>query len=159
LRPPRFLPDDVDGRALFEIATRRHQARLRGESDTGGVGGLGDIVMVESVRKARERGVLHARRPFARLVDHGVRWPDGTESSFDAIIWCTGFRPALSHLAPLRLRGRRGHIPTDGTRALGEARLHLLGYGDWTGPASATLIGVGRTARDAAAQIAELLIS
>jgi len=27
-------------------------------------------------------------------------------------------------------------------------RLHLIGYGDWTGPASATLIGAGRTARD-----------
>jgi hypothetical protein len=27
--------------------------------------------------------------------------------------------------------------------------LHLLGYGDWTGPGSATLIGVGRTARSA----------
>ncbi|HPX38602.1 MAG TPA: hypothetical protein PLE49_18120 [Mycobacterium sp.] len=32
--------------------------------------------------------------------------------------------------------------------------LHLLGYGDWTGPGSATLIGVGRTARDAVDEIA-----
>jgi putative flavoprotein involved in K+ transport len=38
-----------------------------------------------------------------------------------------------------------------------EPRLHLLGYGDWTGPASATLIGVGRPARDAAREIAELV--
>ena len=65
--------------------------------------------------------------------------------------------PALSHLAPLGLRGRRGHLATDGTRAVGEPRLHLLGYGDWTGPASATLIGAGRPARDAAAEIAALL--
>jgi putative flavoprotein involved in K+ transport len=70
---------------------------------------------------------------------------------------CTGFRPALSHLAPLQLRGRRRHIATDGTRAVGEPRLHLLGYGDWTGPASATLIGLGRPARDAARAVAELL--
>jgi hypothetical protein len=148
LRPPRFLPDEVDGRALFEIATKRHKARLRGESDTSGVAGLGDIVMVESVREARERGVLHARRPFTRLVDHGVRWPDGTESSFDTIIWCTGFRPALGHLAGLGLRAPDGLIPTDGTQAIKEPRLRLIGYGDWTGPASATLIGAGRTARD-----------
>ncbi len=73
------------------------------------------------------------------------------------MIWCTGFRPALAHLAPLNLRGVRGHIPTDGTRALGEPRLHLLGYGDWTGPASATLIGVGRPARNAVREIAGLL--
>ncbi len=148
IRPPRFLPDEVDGRALFEIATKRHESRLRGESDTRGVAGLGDIVMVQSVREARERGVLHARRPFARLVEHGVRWPDGTESSFDTIIWCTGFRPALGHLAGLGLRGPDGLIPTDGTQAIKESRLHLIGYGDWTGPASATLIGAGRTARD-----------
>lgn len=44
-----------------------------------------------------------------------------------------------------------------GTRAAGEPRLHLLGHGDWTGPASATLIGVGRPARDATAESAELL--
>lgn len=73
------------------------------------------------------------------------------------MIWCTGFRPALSHLAPLGLRGPRGHILTNGTQAVGEPRLHLLGYGDWTGPASATLIGVARPARDAAREIASLL--
>ncbi len=37
-----------------------------------------------------------------------------------------------------------------------EPRLHLLGYGDWTGPASATLIGVGRTARAAVHDLMEL---
>jgi putative flavoprotein involved in K+ transport len=32
-----------------------------------------------------------------------------------------------------------------------------VGYGDWTGPGSATLIGVGRTAREAVDEISELL--
>ncbi|MFI7065215.1 ArsO family NAD(P)H-dependent flavin-containing monooxygenase [Kribbella sp. NPDC050124] len=153
LRPPRFLPDDVDGRALFEIATRRHRARQVGEPDSAGVAGLGDIVMVDSVREARDRDVLHARWPFTQLVDHGVRWDDGSESSFDTIIWCTGFRPALGHLTALGLRGPDGRIPTDGTQAIKEQRLHLIGYGDWTGPASATLIGAGRTARDLVAAL------
>lgn len=94
---------------------------------------------------------------FVRLDRGGVVWADGTRADVDAVIWCTGFRPALSHLAPLGLRGPRGHVATAGTRAVGEPRLHLLGYGDWTGPASATLIGVGRPARDAAREIAELL--
>ncbi|MGC5412638.1 pyridine nucleotide-disulfide oxidoreductase, partial [Streptomyces sp. DT225] len=101
-------------------------------------------------------GLLTAKPMFSRLTASGVRWDDGSRAGADAIIWCTGFRPALAHLAPLNLRGPRGHIPTDGTRALGERRLHLLGYGDWTGPASATLIGVGRPARDAAREIAQL---
>lgn len=84
---------------------------------------------------------------------------DGSRTGADVVIWCTGFRPAIAHLVPLNLRGARGHIPTDGTRAIGEPRLHLLGYGDWTGPASATLIGVGRPARDAAGETAHLLRS
>jgi putative flavoprotein involved in K+ transport len=64
------------------------------------------------VRDARDRGLLDAR-PMDReaLVEA------------DAVIWCTGFRSALDHLAPLGLRGRNGHIH-------GEPRLHLLGHGN-----------------------------
>ncbi|NEC11515.1 NAD(P)/FAD-dependent oxidoreductase [Streptomyces sp. SID8014] len=155
-RPPRFLPDDIDGRALFDVATARRRALDAGLADTGGLASLGDIVAVPPVRAARDAGLLTAKPMFSRLTASGVRWDDGSHTGADAIVWCTGFRPALSHLAPLNLRGPRGHIPTDGTRALGEPRLHLLGYGDWTGPASATLIGVGRPAHDAAREIAQL---
>ncbi|MFI6888814.1 ArsO family NAD(P)H-dependent flavin-containing monooxygenase [Streptosporangium canum] len=148
LRPPRLLPDEIDGRALFGLATRRARA-----GDGPGIGDLGDIVAVPAVREARDRGALKAEPMFGRITAEGVTWPDGTDLACDVIIWCTGFRPALNHLAPLRLRGSGGLIPVDGTQALGEPRLHLLGYGDWTGPASATLIGAGRTARDSVAEI------
>ena len=47
-REPRFLPDDVDGRALFAAATERVRAQAEGREHAG-VGGLGDIVMVASV--------------------------------------------------------------------------------------------------------------
>lgn len=156
-RPPRFLADDIDGRALFGVATARRRALDEGRTDTGGVASLGDIVAVPPVREARDRGLLKTSPMFWRLVPGGVEWADGTRAEADTIIWCTGFRPALAHLAPLRLRGRRGRIDTEATQAVHEPRLHLLGYGDWTGPASATLIGVGRPARDAARQLAELL--
>ncbi|MFF2506543.1 ArsO family NAD(P)H-dependent flavin-containing monooxygenase [Streptomyces sp. NPDC058067] len=156
-RPPSFLADDIDGRALFDTATARRRALDEGRTDTGGVASLGDIVAVPPVRAARDRGLLAARPMFSRLVPDGVEWADGTRSEADAIIWCTGFRPTLSHLTPLQLRGGRGRIATEGTRAVGEPRLHLLGYGDWTGPASATLIGVGRPAREAAREISALL--
>jgi putative flavoprotein involved in K+ transport len=156
-RPPRFLPDDIDGRALFDAATARRRALDEGRTDTGGVAALGDIVAVPPVREARDAGRLKALPMFIRLDHDGVVWADGTRTPADTVVWCTGFRPALSHLAPLRLRGPRGRISTVGTRAAEEPRLHLLGYGDWTGPASATLIGVGRPARDAAREVAELL--
>ncbi|MFG3410020.1 ArsO family NAD(P)H-dependent flavin-containing monooxygenase [Streptomyces sp. NPDC048142] len=156
-RPARFLADDIDGRALFDTATARRRALDAGDTDTGGVASLGDIVAVPPVRAARDAGLLKAQPMFARLTEDGAEWADGTRAEAAAIIWCTGFRPALSHLAPMGLRGERGRIPTRGTRAVDEPRLHLLGYGDWTGPASATLIGVGRPARDAVREIAAVL--
>lgn len=158
-RSPRFLPDDVDGRALFAAATARIEA-LRQGRDHAGVGGLGDVVIVDSVREARDRGALKAQPVFSRLTATGVAWADGTALDADAIIWCTGFRPAMGHLRQLQLREHHGRVSVDGasgTRAVREPRLHLVGYGDWTGPASATLLGVGRSARDTAAEIVERL--
>ncbi len=158
-RPPRFLPDDVDGRALFAAATARIEALRRGRSHAG-VAGLGDVVMIDSVRDARERGVLVARPMFSRLGADGVVSPDGATFDADAIIWCTGFRPALRHLRALRLGAEGGRPAVDGpsgTRVVSEPRLHLVGYGDWTGPASATLLGVGRSARATVEQVVRAL--
>lgn len=156
-RPPRFLPDDVDGRALFDLATARWRARQAGRPDPGGVGGLGDIVMTPPVRAARDRAALRPLPMFTRLTPTGAAGPGHTEHRLDAVIWCTGFRPALDHLRPLRLRDHTGRIAVHRTRATAESRLWLVGYGDWTGDASATLVGVGRTARDTAAEIAAFL--
>ncbi|WP_424556244.1 ArsO family NAD(P)H-dependent flavin-containing monooxygenase [Streptacidiphilus pinicola] len=151
-RPARLLPDEIDGRALFEIATRRVQ------DDGPRISDLGDIVAVPPVRAARAAGLLDDQPMFDALTPVGPRFRDGSIWPADAVIWCTGFRPALAHLAPLGLRtGERDRIATAGTRAQSDPRIHLLGYGDWTGPASATLIGVGRTARQAVAEITELL--
>lgn len=154
-RPPRFLPDDVDGRALFAAATARIDA-LRQGKEHAGVGGLGDVVMVDSVRQARDRGDLVARSMFSRLTPTGIAWDDGATLDADAIIWCTGFRPALRPVRSLLLRDETGRVRltgASGTRVEGEPRLHLVGYGDWTGPASATLLGVGRSGRATAAEI------
>jgi cation diffusion facilitator CzcD-associated flavoprotein CzcO len=148
-REPRFLPDDVDGRDLFDRATARYQARDEGRDPNTAVEDLlGDIVMLPPVKAARERGDLVSVRPFERFTRTGVVWPDGREERIDAVIWCTGFRPALNHLCPLGVIEPDGRILTNGTRSVRELRLWLVGYGEWTGYASATLIGVGRTAKE-----------
>ena len=149
LREPVFLPDDVDGRILFERAT----ARLNAGSGQAPIGGIGDIVMVPPVKAARERGVLHSVRPFSRLTKSGVVWQDDSETAVNAIIWCTGFRPALDHLRPLGIVGNDDRVEVKGQRSTREPRLWLTGYGDWCGPGSATIMGAARTARDLAAQI------
>ncbi|MCA1783196.1 MAG: ArsO family NAD(P)H-dependent flavin-containing monooxygenase [Intrasporangiaceae bacterium] len=154
-RPPRFLPDDMDGRDLFAAATARIAALREGRQHAG-VGGLGDIVMVPSVREARSRGALVAQPMFDRLTPDGVVWDDGSTFDADAVVWCTGFRPAVRHLRSVQVRDEEGRVAVDGpsgTRAIGEDRLYLVGYGDWTGPASATLSGVGRSARATSEEI------
>jgi len=156
LEPPNFLPDDVDGRVLFDQATQRYRARQEGR-DPGPAYTLGDIVMVPPVRAARERGDLAAVRPFERFTRTGVVWSGGREERVDAVLWCTGFDPALAHLRPLGVVDHDGRVATEGTRSVEEPRLWLVGYGSWTGFASATLIGVGRTARATVDQIVESL--
>lgn len=156
LEPPTLLPDHVDGRYLFDQATARYRARKEGREPPPQAS-LGDIVMVDSVREARERGVLRSVRPFERLTRGGVVWPGGRAEAVDAILWCTGFRPALDHLAPLGVLGPDGRVAVKGTRSVSEPRLWLVGYGEWTGFASATLIGVGRSARATAEEIGAAL--
>jgi putative flavoprotein involved in K+ transport len=152
LDPPRFLPDGVDGRVLFEQATARYQAQQAGREPPP-ASSLGDIVIMPSVKEARAQGLLDAVRPFARFTPSGVVWDDGHETDIDAVIWCTGFRPAIDHLVALGVIEPDGRVQVVGTRSLREPRLWLVGYGEWTGFASATLIGVGRTARATVAEI------
>lgn len=141
-RPPRFIPDEYDGSDLFTVATR-----ATNDPDAPGVADLGDIVMVQSVRRARDLGVLRPRPMFARVTENGVI-SDGTEIGVDAIIWCTGFRPALRHLRSLGIRDDRGRLRVRDNRLDTDPDVLFLGYGDWTGAASATLIGVARSARE-----------
>ncbi|CAN5906969.1 ArsO family NAD(P)H-dependent flavin-containing monooxygenase [soil metagenome] len=149
---PTFLPDEVDGRVLFERATERLREQQEGRPAEMS-GGLGDIVMVPPVKDARERGVLHTVRPFARMTATGVVWPDGVEEQIDAVVWCTGFRPALDHLTSLGVVGTDRRVAVEGTRSVNQPRLWCVGYGEWTGSASATLIGVMRSARSTALEI------
>jgi putative flavoprotein involved in K+ transport len=168
LAPPTFLPDHVDGRYLFEQATARYRALKEGREPEP-PRSLGDVVMVEPVRRARDAGHLTSTPMFDRMTATGVVWTDGREEQVDAVIWCTGFRPALEHLRPLGVlepvgepalgRSRVRVDSASGTRSILEPRLWLVGYGDWTGYASATLVGVGRAARATVEEIADVLRS
>lgn len=153
---PTFLPDDVDGRVLFERATARWRALQEGQSADVLPGGFGDIVMVPPVMDARARGMLASVRPFERMTTEGAVWGNGAARSFDAVIWCTGFRAVLDHLTSLGIV-KDAKVAVMGTRALAIPGLWLVGYGEWTGPASATLIGVMRMARSTASELDNFL--
>lgn len=150
-KEPRFLPDHVDGRVLFDAATQMYEAQKAGKDYKPP--SLGDIVMVPPVKEARERNVLQSLPPFDHFTSDSIVWADGTEKKIDAIIFCTGFRPSLNHLSKL-LPIAETHPNTNGTKSTAVDGLWLVGYGHWTGFASATLIGVGRSAKATADQIA-----
>jgi cation diffusion facilitator CzcD-associated flavoprotein CzcO len=109
------------------------------------------LPMTEAMQRARAKGVLDRQPMFERLTPDGVVWADGRSVDADAILWATGFRAAIDHLAPLKLREPGGGIAVEGTRALRDPRVHLVGYGP-----SASTVGANRAGRAAVHEIREL---
>jgi len=156
LEEPNFLPKEIDGRYLFNQATAKYQQMLKGVKTEPRKASLSDIVMVESVREAQKRDALHSVRPFSKFYEDGVIWGNGEKEEFDTVIWCTGFKANLNHLEDLGII-KNGRIRTKGTMSTEVPGLWLIGYGNWTGYASATIYGVGKTAREAAKEITSYL--
>ncbi len=95
-----------------------------------------------------ERGLLVERPMFTRIEPDGVRWPDGSFTLADAIIWATGFRQELRHLAPLKLREKEGGLTVGSGASWQDPRIFLAGYGP-----QASTIGANRAGRVIARQI------
>jgi putative flavoprotein involved in K+ transport len=157
LKDPTYLPDDVDGRVLFNVATARYNALKAGKEFNAADYSLGNIVMVPSVKEARQRGALKSNGNFNKFIERGVVWEDGKEEHFDVVIWCTGFMYATQYLKDIVMLDKNGKAATQDTRSRDKPGLWFVGYGNWTGFASATLIGVGRSARETIKQIQEYL--
>lgn len=150
-RPPAWREgpfSEETGRAAVALVEERVRAGLPPASVVS-VTGLG---LTSEVRAARDRGVMERLPMFDRITPDGVAWNDGRVVQADVILWATGFRAAIDHLAPLRLRAPGGGIAMDGTRVVAEPRLHMVGYGP-----SASTIGATRAGRAAARAIRDLL--
>ncbi|WP_448613723.1 NAD(P)-binding domain-containing protein [Modestobacter sp. URMC 112] len=151
-REPVWRRTDFDadaGRAAVALVDRRVRAGL----PPGSVVGVTGLVETDAVRAARDRGVLTRLPVFDRLTPDGVAWDAAGDRPArtlraDVVLWATGFRPALEHLAPLHLRAPGGGIVMDGTRVVAEPRLHLVGYGP-----SASTIGANRAGPRAAREL------
>jgi Pyridine nucleotide-disulphide oxidoreductase len=150
-RPPEFHAEPFDheyGRAAVARVEERVRAGLPPQSVVSVTG----LALTPEVRAAQAAGVLDRLPMFERITPDGVAWADGTSLVADVILWATGWRAALGHLAPLRLRGRGGGIALDGTRVLSDQRIHLVGYGP-----SASTIGANRAGQAAAREVVALL--
>jgi len=146
-RPPVFRdgPFDADhGRAIVAMVDERVRAGLPPDSVVS-VTGL--VATPATIAASRRRLPM-----FDRITPDGVAWDDGRFVPADVILWCTGWRASLDHLAPLHLREPGGGIRMDGTQVVAEPRLHLVGYGP-----SASTVGANRAGRQAVKEIRELL--
>ncbi len=151
---PYFLPEEIDGRYLFEEATRKFHAQSSKQpvSKQDNKISLNNIVQVEVVKEALKRNVFESFRPFHSFYKDGVVWANGNKETVDTVLWCTGFKANLEHLSGLNII-TNNRINTVGCRSILEPHLWLVGYGNWTGFASATIYGVGKTARQAVQEI------
>jgi cation diffusion facilitator CzcD-associated flavoprotein CzcO len=135
------------GRAAVAMVEQRVRAGLPPLSVVS-VTGLPETPAIAAMRA---RGVLQRHPMFSEITETGVRWSDGREERADVILWCTGFRSSLDHLAPLDLREEGGGIRMGGrlaTQVLRDPRVHLVGYGP-----SASTIGANRAGAAAAAEL------
>lgn len=151
------------GRAAVALVEDRVRQGLPPQSVVSVTG----AALREQERAAEALGAYERRPMFDHLDADGAHWADPSTGSgqaafepVDAIIWATGFRPVISHLAPLHLRDPLGGIKLDAppqaggtpTTAVVDPRVQLVGYGP-----SASTIGANRAGRTAAAAVRKLL--
>ncbi|NKY39993.1 NAD(P)-binding domain-containing protein, partial [Cellulomonas septica] len=161
-RPPTWRDEEFTpevGREAVALVEQRTRAGLPPDSVVSVTG----LPLTDAYRAGIEAGVLRARPMFSRIVPGAVEWdevPALEEGWVDGpsrveartILWCTGFRAALDHLAPLGLRARGGGIVMDGTQVVADPRVQLVGYGP-----SASTVGANRAGREAVRHLRRLL--
>ncbi len=144
--------EEFDGRAAIALVEERVRRGLAPRSVVS-VTGIG---LRAQEQEAARLGAYQRRPMFARIEPDGVRWADGSFEQVDVILWATGFRPAVGHLAPLGLKTKHGGIRLltstsdvqSATTAAADPRVQLVGYGP-----SASTIGGNRAGRAAAAAV------
>jgi thioredoxin reductase len=149
-QPPDFREgpfDEQRGREAVAIV----EDRVRRGLPPGSVVSVTGLPVTPRIIAMRERGVLARRPMFNEISEHGVHWEGGEYQQADVILWCTGFRSSLDHLAPLMLREPDGGIVMTGRLATQVAKnpaVHLVGYGP-----SASTIGANRAGNAAVTEL------
>lgn len=153
-REPAFREgpfNEEAGRAAVAMV----EDRVRNGLPPNSVVSVTGLPLTPAIVAMRERGVLNRQPMFSEITPTGVRWADGRALDVDVILWCTGFRSSLDHLAPLLLRNEHGGITMTGrlaTQVARDPRIHLVGYGP-----SASTIGANRAGSAAAGELSREL--
>ncbi|WKS67816.1 NAD(P)/FAD-dependent oxidoreductase [Corynebacterium accolens] len=148
-----FNAIDATGVRFGEAATSSRTAASDGAA-TGGRAAASDESTAHCETVADGDGAVSGG--FVGASESGAAWqpyPAGTHLAVDVIFWNTGFRPVLDHLAPLRLRSRKGGIVMrNEVSPAANPRVFLAGYGS-----TASTVGATRAGRLAAREIIKVL--
>lgn len=158
-RPPVWREHEFD-RAAGLAAVTAVEERVRRGVPPASVVSVTGLALRPQEQAAARLGAYDRLPMFERIEPDGVRWPDGRFEQVEVILWATGFRPAVDHLAPLGLRSPEGGIalvPVPGnvqgtTTAARDPRVQLVGYGP-----SASTLGASRAGRQAALAVSRHL--
>ena len=157
-RPPVWR-EEFDASAGLAAVTAVEERVRRGLPPASVVSVTG-LALRPQEQEAARLGAYERLPMFDRIEVDGVRWEDGSFEHVDAILWATGFRPAVDHLAPLGLRTPEGGIALErvrgnvqgATTSVVDPRVQLVGYGP-----SASTIGASRAGRQAALAVSRHL--
>jgi len=153
-RQPEFN-DGPFGEEAGRAAVARVEDRVRRGLIPGSVVSVTGIPVTPAIRDMETRGVLNRQPMFSEITENSIKWADGREEQVDVIVWATGFRSALDHLAPLNLREDNGGIVMTGrlaTQVARDPRVHMVGYGP-----SASTVGANRAGGAAARELVNFL--
>lgn len=155
-REPVWREDDFDTDTARIDAVALVEQRVAQGLPPQSVVSVTGLALRPQEQQAKHMGAYERHPMFASIEAEGVRWPNGRFEPVDAILWATGFRPEISHLAPLNLRSTFGGIQLNregrGTTSVKDPRIQLVGYGP-----SASTIGGNRAGRTAARGVKQLL--
>lgn len=172
-RAPDFTDTEFDKQWGLDVEKKVRERVFSGNPPASVVSTTG-IPPWQEYLDAVERGVLVSRGMFEAIDATGVRfgesasgevagasesvaawqpYPAGMHLAVDVIFWNTGFRPVLDHLAPLRLRSRKGGIVMrNEVSPVANPRVFLAGYGS-----TASTVGATRAGRLAAREVIKVL--
>jgi len=156
-RPIDWLDrQELDLEGASTAVAKQDEAARSGRALPSIVSGTG-VPKNRRIAAGIERGLLVARPMFDRIDADRVVWEGdddhpASEVRADAIIWATGFRPELRHLAPLRLREKAGGVTVGQGASWNDPRIFLAGYGP-----QASTIGASRAGRMIARQIMAMI--
>ncbi|ANE04943.1 NAD(P)-binding domain-containing protein [Corynebacterium crudilactis] len=180
-RPPNFTQREFDAGWGLAVERAVRDRTFNGKAPASVVRTTG-IPQIPDYLAGVERGLIVSRGMFEEITPTGVvfgeppiaspeglgpsagttlavpeswqPYPAGTYLEVDVIFWNTGFRAALRHLAPMKLRGQgRGIELLDEVSPASDSRVLLVGYGS-----NASTVGATRAGRVAGRVAAKRLL-